>query len=901
MKIKKILSLFCSAALVATALSTGAIITKADEQQSETIKVDFSQYTQVDYDGKNTDSANMNYTAIWGYDCSNIKTNDDNHYLNFSNSVGGKNINPVASAATFLVDPSGTHGTTRLENNTTYNLTVKYRFNALDFSDMEETDTARLLPYITFKSEFSNECKNDRSITNPINGFWTKYGYYANTTNEASNNKILKGIGMGSMDTANGADVWKTYETSDGWTTGTLSFTTNDTVNDKDMYFGFISNYTLVINEKADKTYNSLNFDIDSIEITKASKDDADAYAYATTGKSNTYVDFSSYAGNHGSALTFIDSSSVTGATGNKVAKVNKSITNGWQANFRLSATNLVLNSTYNNRLTSGNTYELEVRYKFNSFKNSSKDIPIGALLTFGTSHYSGLSGKMLFGAGDNGISASNPTGNFWDEAVVDENDWVTAKLQFTAPDVADGTCDTYFTFADTENGLSTGTAIDMYIDYINVRLAAPVKINGVEKAAFGVPGETMTALAKDAKKENYETGSAKATATETTYYSDSARENIIDLATEKYGAENVLYSTYKTVVDTESQAIFCGFDEYKLRTNPGNLYNDDGRFNYSFYDGLTGAAGYNTKSFSITSEDSYTGTKSLLYNYKNASTGGTSNDDAYAKVAYIGNGYDLIPGKTYELSFWYKPAAGNGADTAEFMFTTGKTYLNYAQSTTYTSREVEGLTTQNEWKQVKLHWTCTVKNTHVGEGKKYTEADYSAPVLKLKTTDDQTAIYFDSFVISEVATYDGAAKLNTVDNDGKQAIRFKYSYDTVAGEDNTVKIAGEAFTVAERGILVKSANNSANLVRNTTANGVMKAVKTDKFNECWNYNAETGKYEFSMYIKGLDENDTRELVSRAYVVLKDSAGNETVFYSETSTTSVNSITEKIESETTAE
>lgn len=900
MKIKKILSLFCSAALVATALSTGAIITKAEEQQSETIKVDFSQYTQVDYDGKNADSANMNYTAQWGYDCSNIKVNEDNYYLNFSNYVNKKYINPVASAATFLVDPSGTHGTTRLDNNTTYNLKVKYRFNALDFSDIEDTDTARLLPYITFKSEFSNDCYNDRSKANPVNGFWTKYGYYANTTNETSNNKILKGIGMGSMDTANGADVWKTYETSDGWTTGTLSFTTNDTVNDKDMYFGFISNYTLVINEKADKTYNSLNFDIDSIEITKASKDDADAYAYATTGKSNTYVDFSAYAGNYGSALTFIDSSSVVGATGNKVAKVNKSITNGWQANFRLSATNLALASTYNNRLTAGNTYELEVRYKFNSCKNSSsKDIPIGALLTFGTSHYSGLSGKTLFGAGDNGISASNYTGNFWDEAVADENDWVTAKLQFTAPAEADGTRDTYFTFADTENGLSTGTTIDMYVDYINIRLAAPVTINGNEKAAFGVPGETMTALAKDAKKESYETGSAKATATETTYYSDSECENKVDLATAKYGAENVLYSDDKTVVDTESQAIFCGFDEYKLRTYKDEFGTKD---NWTFYDGVTGAAGYNTKSFSITSEDSYTGTKSLLYNYKNVSTGGTSADDAYAKVAYIGNGYDLIPGKTYELSFWYKPAADNEADTATFIFTSGKTWLSYAQSSTFKEQEVTGLKSQNDWKQVKLLWECKVTKDGKLFDDKAKELSWCAPVLKLRTTDDQTAIYFDSFVISEVATYDGAAKLNKGDNDGKQAIRFKYSYDTVAGAaDNTVKIAGETYTVAERGILVKSANNSANLVRNTTASGVMQAVKKDNFDECWNYNAETGKYEFSMYIKGLEAEDTRELVSRAYVVLKDADNKETVFYSETSTASVNSITEKIESETTAE
>ena len=517
----------------------------------------------------------------------------------------------------------------------------------------------------------------------------------------------------------------------------------------------------------------------------------------------------------------------------------------------------------------------------------------IGVLLTFGTNHYSDLLGNTLFGGDGNGISTSNPTGNFWDESVIDNDGWVTAKLQFTAPEAADGTRDTYFTFADTENGLSTGTNINMYIDYINIRLAAPVTIDNVKNSAFGVPGETMTALAKEAKKEVYEEKSAKATATETVYYSDSECTTEVDLTSEKYGVNTVLYSKAKTMVDGESQAAFCGFDDYRLRTATEELKDND---KWSFYEGVEGAAGFSSDSFSITSADSYTGTKSLLYSYKDGTDANANRD---AKVAYIGNGYDLIPGKTYELSFWYKPAENNEAEQVKFCFTSGRTWNSYAQSNNTSAwQTAKELKTQNDWRQAKLIWTCTIdKPNHIPPR---SVSSFCAPVIMLGAATEQTAIYFDSFVISEVATYDGAAKLNTVDNDGKQAIRFKYSYDTVAGED-TVKIAGEAFTVAERGILVKSANNTADLVRNTTANGVMKAVKTDKFDECWNYNAETGKYEFSMYIKGLDANDSRELVSRAYVVLKDSAGNETVFYSETSTTSVEKITEIIESKTTAE
>ena len=877
MKIKRILSLVCSAALVATALSTGAIITKADEQQSEPIRVDFSSYKQVDYDGKNDNAANMNYTP-WGINTCSIKTGDNNNkYFNFTKT---NSKSAGAFSTTFLVDPKGEHGSTRLESNTTYNLTVKYKFNKLDISEnQDDTIPDKLCPYIGFKN--SNEYKtqpDDSGVVNPVSGLWTKYGYYVNVMN--STKAIKGGIGMGSIETANGADVWKTFNTdNNGWTTGTLSFTTNN-VEGKDMYFGFTTGCYGI------GCVATIDYDIDYIEIAKASADDPDAYAK----NANTYLDFSAYKyksdDNIGKHVAIVDSKDILGVNG-KIAHIKaEGEAENYSTNFRVSLTNQ--NYPMGKLLTADKTYQLEIRYKYNSCSTD-----LGALISFGDSFWKDLTGKQLFGSEGNKISKANPTGSFWDEAVEDENGWVTAKLNFKAPTNI-GNSYMYFMFADNENGLTKGTSIDMYIDYINVRLAAPVTINGYPEAAFGVPGDSMAALAKDAKKENYETGSAKAIATETTYYSDGACENKIDLTTEKYGAVNTLYLKDKTVVDTESQAAFCGFDEYKLRTYKDEFGTKD---NWTFYDGVTGAAGYNANSFSITSADSYTGTKSLLYNYKNVSTGGTSTDDAYAKVAYIGNGYDLIPGKTYELSFWYKPAAGNEADTATFMFTSGKTWLSYAQSSTFKEQEVTGLKSQNVWKQVKLLWECKVTKNGKLFDDKAKELSWCAPVLKLRTTDDQTAIYFDSFVISEVATYDGAAKLNIVDNDGKQAIRFKYSYDTVAGAaDNTVKIAGETYTVAERGILVKSANNSANLVRNTTANGVMKAVKTDKFEECWNYNAETGKYEFSMYIKGLDENDTRELVSRAYVVLKDIDGNETVFYSETSTTSVEKITRIIES-----
>lgn len=895
MKIKKILSLVCSVTLIATAVSTGAIITKADEQQSDAIKVDFSNYNQVDYKKDsssklNPDKANMNGYAQWGLSFAKIASDDNgNKYFKFSNEKSDGTYDAgIASDAMFLVDPNGSHGTTRLQNNTTYYLNVKYKFNKLDLSSAVDTETKRLLPYIAFKASFSDNA-DDSTKANPVNGFWTKYGYYAN-------DGITDGIGMYSMDTANGADIWKTYETdNDNWTTGTLVFRTNGNVADKDMYFGFT-----VSTSNAGYKGMPINFDIDYIEITAATNEnadtDADVYAYNKTGKNNTYVNFSAYStknNNASSGVTIVNSDTAPkGATGSKVAKIARQNGAGSpHTNFRATLTGNYRNQA--STLQKEETYQLEMRYKlvdtstemgiYLSFDPDKKNHAYNAFINNNTV-------KLANGTESNkGMSLSNTCGDFWDEAAADDSGWVTAKLQFTAPDVCDGTVDTYFALAYT----GTNSKLEMYIDYINIKLTAPVTIDN-EVKLNAVPGESMAALAKDAKKENYETDSSKATAAETTYYYDGTYSNKVDLATAKYGANTVLYSKTETVVDTESQAAFCGFDEYKLRTYKDEFIKNE---NTAFFN-----AGYSSKSFSITSNDSYTGTKSLLYNYKN----GDAEYDAYHKVAYIGNGYELIPGKTYALSFWYKPADGNEADNVDFIFTSGYSWASYSQSNNVKTYEATGLKEQtNEWKKAEFIWECRVlKPDQIPS--KYNEISFCAPVLKIDHTDKNAnariAIYFDSFVISEVATYDGAAKLNTVDTDGKQAIRFKYSYDTVANAaDNTVKIAGETYTVAERGILVKSANNSANLVRNTTANGVMKAVKKGNFDECWDYDAATGKYEFSMYIKGLDTEDSRELVSRAYVVLKDADNKETVFYSETSTASVEKITAKIESKTTAE
>lgn len=662
-------------------------------------------------------------------------------------------------------------------------------------------------------------------------------------------------------------------------------------------------------------------------------------------GKADSYVDFSNYkaryedgvatnvGGNNAGAavdiVTVTGNEDVTGATGSKVAKIYqpgavegdrfKNTTWAKYAFLRVTENGGVNTAT---RLTAGETYRIELRYKLNKLQwSETKSANVGfavgftdnvALINFyGNSQnaqafYADADGNQAHtnagaAAEDyseiNGLNTWQDPSPLWTEATKkDENGWVTAKLNFTVPNYtgANGNSiaikDTYIGLVNTSTGLAFTTQLEMYIDYVKINHISPVTIiDGSETTTnYIIPGESMAELAKS--EEKYETESSKATVVETKYYSDEACTESVDVKNGVYGINTTLYKkSGVAVVDTENQAAFCGFDTYTLRTKPDdvNLINESKNF-YFYKNG--GALG-SDKSFSITEADSHTGNKALLYNFKNSDETHKAGPEI-RKAVYIGNGYDLVPGKTYELSFWYKPVAGtNEADTVTFKFKSGVAWFGGAEVQSCGEYKVDGLMSQTDWKQVKLVWTCETDSVPDHALQQFLDGkdNYTAPILRLATGDERTALYIDTMVISEVTSNEGAAMLesNKLDN-GKQAIRFLFSYDTVLGKDNTVKLGSGEYTVKERGILVKSAANDASkLERGTEDARVIKTVKTNDFDTCWKYEDATGKYQFSMYIKGLAEDDTRELISRGYVVLADADGVETVFYSEENTTSL--------------
>ncbi len=657
-------------------------------------------------------------------------------------------------------------------------------------------------------------------------------------------------------------------------------------------------------------------------------------------GKADSYVDFSEYTAryadgvatnlgnnNAGAAVDIVtveNNADVTGATGKKVAKIyqpgvkdtDRFKSDSWTkyAFLRVTENGGVNTAT---RLTAGETYRIELRYKLNKLQwSETKPTEVGFAVGFTDnvslirfySDTSNTQNAQAFYADADGNRAHTDAGAaaddyskiiglntwqdpspLWTEATKkDENGWVTAKLDFTVPNYTGATGnsiaikDTYIGLVNNGTGLAFTTQLEMYIDYVKINHISPVTIidDSGETTNYIIPGESMAELAKS--EEKYETESSKATVVETKYYSDEACTESVDVKNGVYGIDTTLYKKSGVIdVDTENQAAFCGFDSYKLRTKPDTLDEGTDFKKTACYNNT----GYMADRFSITNEDSYTGSKSLKYKYDKSYDGKNWSTDA--NTIYIGNGKDLTIGKTYELSFWYKPAEENVADTVTFKFKSGVSYFYGCEANTSADCKVTELTKQQEWKQVKLVWTCEVDSVQTWQTNLYAgNENYNAPILRITQGNELTALYIDTMVISEVTSNEGASMLNNLDNDGKQAIRFLFSYDTL-GKDNTVKLGSGEYTVKERGILVKSADNDASkLERGTEDARVIKAVKKANFDTCWKYDDATGKYQFSMYIKGLEPTDERELVSRGYVVLTDGE-NEFTFYSEENTTSL--------------
>ncbi len=153
-----------------------------------------------------------------------------------------------------------------------------------------------------------------------------------------------------------------------------------------------------------------------------------------------------------------------------------------------------------------------------------------------------------------------------------------------------------------------------------------------------------------------------------------------------------------------------------------------------------------------------------------------------------------------------------------------------------------------------------------------------------------------DNLTITEAPVLSAQGNAVLVDQEAEkanhQAIRYFFGYESENSVD--VVIGGETYTVTERGVAIKNANN---VVEGETVYpaSVKKAQdgefgytykgKTYGFKNCWEY--KDGEVVFSNYVKGFGLTDGRLTSARGYLVLSDAAGNEFTVYSAPELTSV--------------
>lgn len=172
-----------------------------------------------------------------------------------------------------------------------------------------------------------------------------------------------------------------------------------------------------------------------------------------------------------------------------------------------------------------------------------------------------------------------------------------------------------------------------------------------------------------------------------------------------------------------------------------------------------------------------------------------------------------------------------------------------------------------------------------------------------------------DNITITEVSvlSQNGSAVLTeqAEETENAQALRFFFGYKSQNAAD--IEIGGEKYSLVERGIVLKNANNSVTGVKTENGTVVYPATlkkakdgtygytykgKTYGFVNCWEVDSKTGEIVYSTYLKGLTKDDTRLTSARGYLVIKDKDGNLFTVYSEPEDTSV-TVTKKVLAEYT--
>ena len=153
------------------------------------------------------------------------------------------------------------------------------------------------------------------------------------------------------------------------------------------------------------------------------------------------------------------------------------------------------------------------------------------------------------------------------------------------------------------------------------------------------------------------------------------------------------------------------------------------------------------------------------------------------------------------------------------------------------------------------------------------------------------TRVYIDDVSITSISSAvesTSAASLTEdakAQNNGKQAIRFFGTYQV--NDDGKVVVDGKAYTLVERGMLLRPYSESTYEMHKETSNIVV--AKTTNFSKQWKKEGNT--VIFSNYLNGIGAKSyDKDVEVRSYVKLKDTNGATFTVYSESGMASVNDL-----------
>jgi len=472
--------------------------------------------------------------------------------------------------------------------------------------------------------------------------------------------------------------------------------------------------------------------------------------------------------------------------------------------------------------LPTGTTYEVTMRVRGNT-------LPAGGMYPW----YAFCDNLRGYSSGDYIKDAQYTT--FTDQKVYATGEWTEVKFVFTTPDtyaynsVAGATFDKFFI------GFYTGTSGVNYcydLDTVTLKKVSTtdfyVDSEGdgtyeLYSSATGAPGTDLPMPEAEELKEVY---NSDATGYVETYkfdkwYADEARTSDAIL---KFGNFDVSLYCSPSVSSTssEGQVGFAGFDRY-FELASGMCINPDNA--------------------AITTDDAYSGSSSL----KLSLSAGVSS----AFEIKNNDSFNIALGQSYKVSFKYKAEKDfkAGVVTGEVGNVAGGKNLYGADPMT--------LSATDTWQ------TATVI---VSADSPIDYARGVALAMVAGSTEANT-VYIDAITVSTVTDAITAVK---TDN----GIRYMMSYNCVG--DNIILLEGEEYTIVERGVIVSGADNEIALtLENAGRNGVMQVSQTD-LTKYFARNSATGVTTYSVFLDGVEGDDTYEFTARGYV--KFSNGD--VYYS---------------------